>query len=547
MTSADKFKWLTKNGEMASRIRAIDWSKTSLGPVESWSPRLKASINICLTSGYPMYVWWGEDMVNIYNDAYIPLAGPSNHPTFLGRPASEMWTEIWDDTLQPFLNGVKQNMTAVVHEDMLMSLERVGGVRENGYFTFSFNPALDDEGEFEGIICICNETTDKIVAQNELTEAHTQAENARKELSDFIMQAPIGIATLSGPTHVYTLINQTFMKILFNNRPVDDLLNKSVKQALPELEGQGFFEILDGVYETGKTFLGSKFKASFIQANGIEREMYINFSYQAKRNAEGKIDGILAVIYEVTDEVNEKQEIELLADNLRAAITARDNFLGIASHELNTPLTSLKLQTQMNKRVLDRQGVTAFSHERISKLLDSTIKQTERLGVLVNDMLDVSRIVSGKLTMHTAPTDLSLLIDDILERFSPQIESVGSVLKKDIKKSVVAPADSFRIEQVFTNFITNAIKYAPGKNLHATVESTGRSAIVSLRDEGNGIDEDNLGRIFGRFERATPASEVSGLGLGLFICKQIIQEHQGRISVESELGKGSTFRFEIPL
>ncbi|RYZ42243.1 MAG: PAS domain S-box protein [Myxococcaceae bacterium] len=375
--------------------------------------------------------------------------------------------------------------------------------------------------------------------------AEEEGRRARQELQSFLMQAPLGIAILSGPRHVYTFINAPFMEMLFSGRPATDLLNRSVREALPELEGQGFHEILDGVYQTGRSFHGAKQRASMVQADGLERELFVNFTYQAKRDPSGRIDGILAVIYEVTDQVNAQREIEQLAENLRAAIVSRDTFLGVASHELNTPLTTLKLQTQMSKRAFAKQGLAAFTPVRIEKLLDTTLLQVERLGRLVNDMLDVSRISSGKLTVLPVETNLSKLVSDVLERFEPQFEAVGCQLVTDIESDVVAPLDAVRIEQVLTNFIINAIKYAPGRPVHAKVERLGRKAKVSLRDEGPGVPQEHHDRIFVRFERATSSSEASGLGLGLYIAKQLIQGHGGTIAVESEPGRGSTFSFEL--
>jgi signal transduction histidine kinase len=170
------------------------------------------------------------------------------------------------------------------------------------------------------------------------------------ELHDFLMQAPIGIAILSGPEHVYTLVNPIFMELLFGSLPGTHLLDKPVRKALPELEGQGFYEILDEVYRTGRPFNGAKQRLMLRQADGGVREMFVNFTYQPKRDRQGKIDGILAVVFEVTDQVNEQREIEQLADNLRKAIVSRDTFLAIASHELNTPLTALKLEAQLQQR-----------------------------------------------------------------------------------------------------------------------------------------------------------------------------------------------------
>ncbi|RYZ45187.1 MAG: HAMP domain-containing histidine kinase, partial [Myxococcaceae bacterium] len=211
------------------------------------------------------------------------------------------------------------------------------------------------------------------------------------------------------------------------------------------------------------------------------------------------------------------------------------------------PLTTLKLQTQLHQRLLDNQGLAGFTPDRLKRLLDGTLLQVERLGRLVNDMLDVSRISAGKLSMTSEETDVSALTAEVLERFVPQLEAVGCTLKQDIAEGIVVRLDAVRIEQVMTNFLINAIKYAPGKPVHAKVERRGRWARFSLRDEGPGIPAEHHERIFVRFERATSASEASGLGLGLYIAKQLIQAHGGSIAVDSAPGQGATFHFELPL
>ncbi|RYZ99526.1 MAG: PAS domain-containing sensor histidine kinase, partial [Proteobacteria bacterium] len=294
----------------------------------------------------------------------------------------------------------------------------------------------------------------KLPAGSNLKVAHFETELARKELHSFLMQAPIGIAILSGSQHEYTFLNPRFVSLLFAGRPAEEFLHRTVREVFPEMKGQGFFEILDDVYRTGRPFIGAKVAASIKQADGAERSMYINFTYQARRDAQGRIDGILAVIYEVTDQVNEQKEFELLASNLRGALVARDEFLGVASHELNTPLTSLKLQMQIAKRLYDRQGRDGLSEERLQKLINGTLFQLDRLGHLVGDMLDVSRINSGKLSMNLVDSDISTLVAETLERLHGQIEAGGGGLHLSLAPGLHTLLDPLRIEQVLTNFTT---------------------------------------------------------------------------------------------
>lgn len=225
------------------------------------------------------------------------------------------------------------------------------------------------------------------------------------------------------------------------------------------------------------------------------------------------------------------------------ATKIRDEFISIASHELKTPLTSLKLQTQMTKKVVAKSAT--ISVERMQKQLDYTINQIDRLNKLVDDMLDISRINTGKLKLQKSNLNLSMLVIDLIDRFMPQFEAVECRIDSFITPGVVGHWDSYKLEQVLNNLFSNAIRYSPGKTIHVGLIKMNDKAILNVKDEGMGIDPANLERIFERFERATSTS--SGLGLGLYITRQILDLHQATIRVESKLGQGSNFIIELPL
>jgi len=232
----------------------------------------------------------------------------------------------------------------------------------------------------------------------------------------------------------------------------------------------------------------------------------------------------------------------LMSSQLEAT-KVRDEFISIASHELKTPLTSLKLQTQMTKKQLSKtHGLTS---EQMEKQLDNTVNQIDRLNKLVDDMLDVSRINTGKLNLHKSNINLSNLLHELIERFMPQFEGVDSKVHTEITPDVIGHWDSYKLEQVINNLFSNAIRYSPRKNIYVKLTIEKNMAILSVKDEGMGIDASNLERIFERFESASNSSK--GLGLGLYITRQIVELHNGTIHVESEVGKGSNFIIKIPL
>lgn len=239
-----------------------------------------------------------------------------------------------------------------------------------------------------------------------------------------------------------------------------------------------------------------------------------------------------------------KIEAENLARELNTALEARDEFLSIASHELKSPMTSMKLQAQMNLKLLSR-GPEHLSFERVEKFLKSTNTQIDNLTRLVEDMLDISRINLGKLSLLKEKVDFSQAINEVVDRFFP--DEMRSQLTLQIEDQVLIEADRFRVEQVLTNLITNAIKYGNNNPISIQLETTSNMAVLTIRDQGIGIAEDNLERIFLRFERAISSNQISGLGLGLYIVKHILKMHEGSIQVQSKLGEGSTFIVTLPL
>jgi len=265
------------------------------------------------------------------------------------------------------------------------------------------------------------------------------------------------------------------------------------------------------------------------------------------RDAEGRVIRWFGTHTDVTDQ----REIE---QRLREAIRARDEFVSVASHELKTPLTSLQLQVEALRRSLLRaeearaRGESlGIPEERIRKFAEQTGRQTARLGQLVDDMLDISRIASGKFGVEREAMDLTATVNEVVDRLRPQLEAANGGVAVRAPEPVRGLWDRHRIEQVLSNLLTNAMRYGKGAPIEVSLERRGDVAHLAVTDRGMGIAPENLGRIFDRFERAISANEVSGLGLGLFISRQIVEAHNGRIWAESTLGKGASFHVELPI
>jgi PAS domain S-box-containing protein len=251
-------------------------------------------------------------------------------------------------------------------------------------------------------------------------------------------------------------------------------------------------------------------------------------------SATGQVKGsrLIGTIMDIT----EKKESEVA---LHEALFYRDEFLSIASHELKTPLTSMKLQSQVFKRQAKRNDVDAYSKEKVDRLVNQTEMQVGRLVRLVDDMLDISRIRTGRLSITSDQVDFKDLVNEVRVRF-PTVEIVG-------EHFLNLEGDRLRLLQVFNNLLTNAYQYGRGSSVKIIFERKPQWLIISVTDKGIGIGPEHIDKIFSRFERAVPAKEVSGLGLGLYITRNIVEAHGGKIRVESELGKGSTFIVELPI
>jgi len=229
------------------------------------------------------------------------------------------------------------------------------------------------------------------------------------------------------------------------------------------------------------------------------------------------------------------------------ALRAREDFLSIASHELNTPLTTLRLQLQMAQQRMARADPLQRPLDGVARALQVSERQVVRLTRLVEDLLDVSRIKGGKLTFVFARVNVSEVVREVVDRFREQLTKAGSSVTTAIEDGIVGNLDQIRIEQIIDNLLVNAVKYAPGQPVRVSLARAGGVATLVVDDQGPGIAEDKQQTIFERFERGDASTSAGGLGLGLFIVKEIVDGQGGSIRVESRAGQGARFIVELPL
>lgn len=241
------------------------------------------------------------------------------------------------------------------------------------------------------------------------------------------------------------------------------------------------------------------------------------------------------------------EQLQNTQKELKQAVRMRDDFMSIVAHEVRTPLNGLILETQLRKMHLARDNAAAFTLDKMHAMVERDERQIKSLIRLIEDMLDVSRIRTGKLSIRPARFDLVQLVHNLLQNFAPQVEAAESSVSLIADQPVMGDWDEFRIEQVISNLLTNALRYGAKSAIDVRVYNHHGQARVEVQDRGIGIGVENQQRIFQQFERVSTRAVVAGLGLGLFISQQIVAAHGGSITVESRIGEGALFRVCLPL
>ena len=329
------FNFLSNGGEMGAHMRATDWSATVLGPTEGWPALLKSMVRVMLSSSHPMFLWWGPDLIQFYNDAYSRTMGSERHPSALGQRGRDCWDEIWP-IIGPQIEYVMAGHGSTWNEDQLVPVTR-NGRREDVWWTYGYSPVEDEHG-VQGVLVVCNDVSAQHAATAELENLNRAltAEIARREqaqrleavqtaqrlqaeqallaqrdaesarLRALFQQAPGFMCVLSGPNHVYEFANAAYERFIGSR----ELIGKPIRAALPDLEGQGFFELLDSVYRSGMPFNANDVTLMLRKsADGPLIQVYCDFVYQPVW-ADGRVSGIFVEGFDATERTIAKQALE---------------------------------------------------------------------------------------------------------------------------------------------------------------------------------------------------------------------------------------------
>ncbi|HEX8287279.1 MAG TPA: PAS domain S-box protein [Pyrinomonadaceae bacterium] len=389
--------------------------------------------------------------------------------------------------------------------------------------------------ESRKVAVLFNNITDRKQAEQDRERLLEQLEAERSKLAYLFTKAPAFVATLKGPEHIFELTNPAYLQLIGHR----DVIGKPVREALPEIEGQGFFEILDNVFQTGEPFIGRELSVQLQwEPDAPLENRFVDFVYQPILEANGSVSGIFAHGFDITEQVQARRDAE-------QANRAKDEFLATLSHELRTPLNAiLGWSTMLSDTKTD---------EEIRVRAVETIRRNARIqSQLIDDILDVSRIISGKLKLETQPLELSSVIEAAVESVLPAAQAKEIRLQRVLDSgSSMISGDRNRLQQIVWNLLSNAVKFTPkGGRVQIRLERINSHIEIIVSDTGIGISPKVMPFIFERFRQADSATtrQHGGLGLGLAIVRHLVEMHGGTVEVESGgEGSGSTFTVKLPL
>ncbi|MEH1897382.1 MAG: ATP-binding protein [Nostoc sp.] len=559
--------FLLGGGEMGARMRERDWSKTSLGPTQQWPQSLKTAVRIMLTCRQAMFVWWGEELINLYNDAYKAIIG-GKHPEALGQPASDVWREIWDQ-VGPRAESAMLKNEGTYDEALLLIMER-NGYPEETYYTFSYSPVPNDQGNTGGIICANTDDTQRIIGERQLAllrelaarTADARTFNEACTLSANCLESnpydlPFAMIYLVDPDRQQVFLAGT-CRIGQNHVAVPETVDLDSDSVWPFAE----------VIRTHQAKLISDLEVSFssLPCGVWQRSPHQAIAVPIAPSGQTGKAGILIVglnPFRLFDD-NYKRFIDLVAAQIAASIAnaqayeeerkraqalaeidrAKTVFFSNVSHEFRTPLTLMLgplEETLANCATL----LPAKEQEQLKMVQRNGL----RLLKLVNSLLDFSRIEAGRVQASYEPTDLATFTAELASVFRSAVERAGMELSVNCP-SLPAPVyvDREMWEKIVLNLLSNAFKFTMAGKIAVSLQWANDRIEFAVQDTGIGIPAEEIPHLFERFHRVKGAQgrTFEGSGIGLSLVQELVQMHGGTVKVTSVLGAGSCFTISIP-
>ena len=565
LTDRSGYECLAGGGEMGAYMRALDWSQTPLGPVRQWPQSLRTSVSTCLNSRFAILIWWGRDLVMLYNDAYRDIIA-AKHPAALGHPGRECWPEVWH-IIGPMLEGVLERGEATWSNDLLLLLER-NGYAEECYFTFSYSPIRDESGGIGGVFTPVAETTDHVINERRLgtlRDLATRASKARhireacaaaaQTLASNPFDIPFAAVYLFDESHKVAMLvgtagieaGSTIAPEMVSREEMMEPLSGAVTSSrLTFLENLAdtLGPLPGGAWNTPSRSAvvlpilmpGQSSPLGFVLA-GVSPRKALDSSYAAFFELVG--GHISTAIANARAYEEERERAEALAEIDRAKTV----FFSNVSHEFRTPLT---LMLGPIEAMLENASVSA--DVRLEEL-HLVHRNGMRLLKLVNTLLDFSRIEAGRLQAAYEATELASFTADIASVFRSAMERAGLEFIVNCPPLIEpVSVDRDMWEKIVLNLVSNAFKFTLEGSVTVRLKDAGDRVELSVEDTGTGIPENELPHIFDRFHRVANARGRTheGTGIGLAFVQELSKLHGGSIRVESVEGRGSTFIVSIP-
>ena len=569
--NASSLDWLAGGGTLTRLIQEYDWSQTPLGPIASWPQSLKTSVNLILNSQHPMWLGWGPAATFLYNEAYIQVLSSAKHPWAMGRPASEVWAEIWD-ICGPLADKVFQKGEASFVDEMRLFMNR-GNFVEETYYSYSYSPIRDEAGTVAGLFCPSTEVTHKVINARRLRtlselSAHALVQKTTKAACDSAMatlaanpdDVPFAILYLLDSDGQNAILEQVCglpsaslavaPQSLDLTQPTQDCL-----WPLADVVNKGLVQVVsvENVESLPRGLAHQHLSQAMVLPVTSRGEGGTVGVLVAGVNPTRKLDPEYRTFYEliagqiataiqnVRSVEEERNRLEALAEIDRAKTT----FFSNVSHEFRTPLTLMLGPVED----LLAQSYTGLSPAAKSQL-ELVNRNGSRLLRLVNTLLDFSRIEAGRMQAIYQPTDLSAFTTELASVFRSATEKAGLQLELDCQKFAEPVfVDRGMWEKIVLNLISNAFKFTFEGSIAVSLTKSSNNAELRVRDTGVGIPAKELSRLFDRFHRIENSRSRTheGSGIGLALVQELVKLHGGSVRVESTIGEGSTFIVSVPL
>jgi signal transduction histidine kinase/FixJ family two-component response regulator len=532
---------------MGQLMRELDWSKTPVGAVETWPQSLRTAVSMLLESRFPMYIAWGKDFTQFYNDGYRPILGSTKHPAALGLSTRETFREIWS-IIGPMFEGVMEG-TAVGFDDFMLPLDRHGFVEEC-YFIFSYSPIRDETGLVGGVLVTVTETTERVLGERRLkTLRELSARTADKKTTEDAMRV-VGETLAENPADLlFSLVYlsegqgaQLATKARIGSDVVvsDELIanvietNTSIVFDVPVVELPPAPDQLPPRQAVAIPIAhaGENRPAGVLVA-GLSARLLFDAAYRSF------LELVAAQIASALASARAFQEAKARADALAEIDRAKTAFFSNISHEFRTPLTLMLAPME------DALANGTLGGDE----LRSAHRNALRLLKLVNSLLDFSRIEAGRVQASFEQVDLASLTADIASQFRAAVEKAGLRFEV-VTDALVEPVfvDREMWEKIILNLLSNAFKFTFEGEIRVELRSRDHRVELVVRDTGVGVPASEVSRLFERFHRVegTRSRTYEGSGIGLALVQELVKMHGGTVGVQSELGKGTAFTVSIP-